>query len=70
MPSCYVMAQELQSSIAVKMRRQASSNIGELGSAGCGPRRWRAQTASAPALSKSGLSLFTEASILGPGTLT
>jgi transcriptional regulator of acetoin/glycerol metabolism len=40
------------------------------GSAGCGPRKWRAQTASAPASPKSGLSPFTEASILGPDTLT
>jgi hypothetical protein len=59
-----------QSRIAVKMRWQVSSNIGELGSAGCGPRKWRAQTASAPSSPKSGLSPFTEASISGPDILT
>ncbi len=70
MPSCSVIARASQSRIVVKMRWQASSNIGELGLAGCGPRKWRAQTASAPASPKSGLSPFTEASILGPDTLT
>src|ERR1700742_741185 len=48
-PSCSVIARASQSRIVVKMRWQVSSNIGELGSAGCGPRKSRAQTASAPA---------------------
>ena len=69
-PSCSVIARASQSRIAANTRGQGSSNIGELGSAGCGPRRRRAQTASAPASSMSGPSLFTEASILGPDTLT
>ena len=63
-----VIARVSQSSIAVKMGRHAVSNIGELGSAGCGPRRWRARTASARASSKSDLSPSTEASILDRGT--
>jgi hypothetical protein len=37
--SCSVIARASQSRIAVKMRWQVSSNIGELGSAGCGPRK-------------------------------
>jgi hypothetical protein len=39
-----------------------------LGSAGCGPRRWRARTASARASSKSDLSPSIGVSILGHGT--
>jgi len=62
------IARASQLRIVVKMRWQASSNIGELGSAECGPRKWRAQTASAPSSPKSGLSPFTEASISDPDT--
>jgi transcriptional regulator of acetoin/glycerol metabolism len=38
-PSCSVIALASRSRIVVKMRWQASSSIGELGSVGCGPRK-------------------------------
>src|SRR6476660_1005599 len=70
MLSCFVTPRASQSSIAVRMRMQANSNIGEYGSAGSGPKRSKARTASVPVSLRNGPSTFTEANISGREILT